>query len=102
MAKQGRPRKITAISERRAELARLQAEIDALEQAEAARLGRLAVAAGLAELGVSDADLAAAFAAVAARFRDTAAAPKPATKPAAKAAPTTQPPPPPPPAGDNG
>ncbi len=53
----------------RDEIARLQEQLRAAETREAERIGRLAVKAGLGEIAIEDAELVAAFEALAARFR---------------------------------
>ncbi len=53
----------------RDEIARLQEQLKAAETREAERIGRLALKAGLGEIAVEEAELVAAFEALAARFR---------------------------------
>lgn len=52
-----------------AQLKKIKAEIAALEQSTAERIGRLAVKAGLGELGIPDAKLKEEFDGIAQRFR---------------------------------
>ena len=67
------------IADKRAALENLRKEIAALETKEATRLGKIAVAAGLAEIAIDEAALLAAFQEIAARFQKSgAAAPPPA------------------------
>ncbi|EGN7253089.1 hypothetical protein ISM37_004515 [Salmonella enterica] len=56
-------------SEALAKLEAAKAELEKIEKAEAERVGRLAVRAGLTDLDLSDDDLIAAFKDVAARFQ---------------------------------
>ena len=51
------------------EITRLQQELESVRQAEAERLGSLAVKAGLSDIDVSDKELLAALKEVAARFQ---------------------------------
>lgn len=53
----------------RDEIARLQEQLKAAETREAERIGRLALKAGLGEIAMEEAELLAAFEALAARFR---------------------------------
>lgn len=53
----------------RGEIARLQEQLKAAETREAERIGRLALKAGLGEIAIEEAELLAAFEALATRFR---------------------------------
>ena len=53
----------------RDEIARLQEQLKAAETREAERIGRLALKAGLGEIAIEEAELIAAFEALATRFR---------------------------------
>ena len=53
----------------RDEIARLQEQLKAAETREAERIGRLALKAGLGEIAIEEAELVAAFEALATRFR---------------------------------
>ncbi|WLS01387.1 TraC family protein [Shinella sumterensis] len=55
------------------EITRLQQELESVRQAEAERLGSLAVKAGLSDIDVSDKELLAALKEVAARFQSESA-----------------------------
>ena len=62
-------------AEKLAQLEALKAEIEAIEDKEAKRLGRLAIKAGLSEIKVSDADLLAALKDLAGRFHGSSKKP---------------------------
>ena len=71
-----------ARAEKLAQLETLKADIQALEDREATRLGRLALKAGIAEVRISDADLLAALKELAGRFRNSQKQPAPIPPPA--------------------
>lgn len=59
-----------ARAEKLAQLETLKADIQALEDREATRLGRLAIKAGIADLAIPDADLLTSLKELASRFRN--------------------------------
>ena len=71
-----------ARAEKLAQLETLKADIQALEDREATRLGRLALKAGIAEVRISDADLLAVLKELAGRFRKNPQQPAPIPPPA--------------------
>lgn len=54
----------------REEITRLQEQLKAAETREAERIGRIALKAGLGEIGIEEGDLQAAFEEIAGRFRE--------------------------------